>query len=142
GGSARLWPRGPESATFRFAVLAHQQHGRAELTAQGETLDQAKTDEQEGRRDTDVGVRRQQADGRRRRAEQQERHDQHGFAAEPVTEVTEDDTAEGTGEEAEPLSRQSHQQTGDTAVAGEEQRPEDHGRQYAVDGEVVPLQNG
>src|SRR5690606_34896012 len=67
---------------------------------------------------------------------------QDGLASELVTEMTEDDAAERTGDEPESLCRESHQQRCDRIAAGEEERAEDGRGKDAVDREVVPLEDG
>ena len=139
---AGLRPRGPEAALRVVAVLGGHQDGAAPLAADREALHQAAGQQEERGGDADGGVRRQQADREGRDAHQEERSDEHLLAADPVTEVAEDDAAEGAGDEAERVGAEGQQGRGGGLALGEEQRAEDERRGRAVEEEVVPLDGG
>jgi hypothetical protein len=71
-----LWPGRPESAVLRLPVLGHEEHGTAPLAAEGEALDEAESDEEEGGEHPDGPERRQEADGERRATHHEQRDDQ------------------------------------------------------------------
>ena len=139
---AGLRPRGPEAALRVVAVLGGHQDGATPLATHREALHQAAGQQQERRGDADGGVRRQQADGEGRGAHEEERRDEHLLAPDLVTEVAEDDAAEGAGDEAERVGAEGQQGRGGGLALGEEQRAEDERRGGAVEEEVVPLDGG
>ena len=139
---AGLRPRRPEPAARVLAVLGGHQHRAAPLAADGEALDQAAGQEQDRGADADAGVRREQADREGRDTHQEQRGDEHLLAADPVTEVAEDDAAEGARHEAERVGAERQHGRGGRLALREEQRAEDERRGRAVEEEVVPLDGG
>ncbi len=139
---ADLRPAGVEPTALRVARLQRHQHGAAPLAAEAEALHEAQRDQQDRRPDADRGVGRQQADGERGTAHQQQGHDQDVLAAEPVAVVAEDDAAERPGDEADGVGGEGEQRADERLEAREEQLVEHQRGGGAVDEEVVPLQRG
>ena len=139
GGRAHVGEAGGEAALVLVGVLQRHQRGTAPFPADGEALDQAQHDQQDGGENADGGVGRKQPDGEARRAHEGHGQHEHGLAADPVAEVTEDhptqradDVADGEG--AERGDRRDHR-----SQVGEEQLPEHQRRGGAVEEEVVEL---
>ena len=77
---------------FRRRVAFDSHQGRAApFTTGGESLDDAEQDQQHGGPEANLGVGGQHADQRRGGTHHDQGEDQHGFAAETVTEVAGDD---------------------------------------------------
>ncbi|KAG1241233.1 hypothetical protein G6F65_023500 [Rhizopus arrhizus] len=71
------------------------QHGATHLAAERQALADAQHDQQHRRRDADLFIRGQQPDEHGAQAHQQQAQRQHGFAADAVAEVAEQDAADG-----------------------------------------------
>ena len=95
---------------------------------------------QEQRRgDTDRRRPGQHADDAGRDAHHQQRDDQRGLAADPVTPVPEDRGADRAGGEPDRVGRERLHRARVRARCGEEQVREDQRRRGVVEEEVVPL---
>ena len=137
--------RAEQAALALGSVLDCHQGGAAPFTAGGEALDDAEQDQQDRSPDADLGVGRQHADQRRGGTHHDEGEDQHGLAAEAVTQVAGDDGAERAEQEAD-ADEGKGQDLRQARIGGvqrcEEQRRQQRCRQLGEDEEVVPLDGG
>ncbi|GHD34959.1 hypothetical protein GCM10007147_40990 [Nocardiopsis kunsanensis] len=124
-------------------VLDRHQDGAAPLTSHGDALDQAQEYQQQRCEEADLFVGGQQSHGEGGHAHHQQGRDQCGLAAEAVTEVTEEDASQRTGEEPDGEGRErGHQADHRVRVGGEEQTSEDQPRSCGVDVEIEPFDGG
>jgi hypothetical protein len=105
-------------------------------------LDDPQGHQQDRGHESDLLVGRQQADADGRQAHEHEGSDDSVLSSELVTEMTEDNAAERTGNEADGEGREGRQCAHRWADVGEEEMPEDERRGGAVDVEVEPLDGG
>ena len=89
-----------ETAEPARRMLDREECRAAPLRADGETLHNAQQDEPDNGNPADAGVGRQEPDGGRCRAHDQQRSDEERLAADPVAQVTGDDPTERAREEA------------------------------------------
>ena len=139
GRGAHVGEAGGEAPLVLVGVFQRHQRGAAPFAADGEALDQPQQDQQDRGESADGVVGREQADGEAGHAHQGHGQHEHGFAADPVTEVTEDHPAQRPddvpdGEGAERGDGGDHR-----AQVGEEQLPEHQRGGGAVEQEVVEL---
>jgi hypothetical protein len=97
---AELRPTRVEVAALVGGVLDRHQDRASPLAAHGEALQEAQHHEQDGGQNTDRLEGRQKPDQERRPSHDQERDDEHGLPADPVTEVAENHAPHRPGEEA------------------------------------------
>ncbi len=123
-------------------VLVRHEDGSAPLGAEGQPLDDPDDDEKDRRENADRLVGRQQADGERGQAHDDERGDEDRLAADPVAEVTADDAADGTSREPDAESGEGRQGARHRVRVREERGSEVEGRGRAEPDEVVRLDHG
>ena len=82
-------------------MFQRHQRGAAPFAADGEALDQPQHDQQDRGEDADGLVGREQADREAGRAHDAHGQHEHGLAADPVAEVTEDHPTEGPDDVAD-----------------------------------------
>ena len=92
--------RGVVTAFALRCMLGHVGRGSAVLTAERETLQQAQTDQDDRRGDTDGGGVGQQADDEGRQAHDQDGDEEGVFASDDVADTSEHDGAERANQEA------------------------------------------
>ncbi len=113
------------------------------FAADRETLQHPEEDEQDRCPHSDLCVGGQQADADGGDAHHDQRDHQGVLAADAVAEVTEDDAADGSGEEPGPQGHERQQRRdARREFVGEEDLAEDERRRRSVDVEVVPLDGG
>ena len=120
-------------------VFQRHQRGAAPFAADGEALDQPQHDQQDRGEDADGLVGGEQADREAGRAHDAHGQHEHGFAADPVTEVAEDDPAERADDVADGQGGERGDRRDHRGEVGEEQLPEHQGGGGAVEQEVVEL---
>jgi hypothetical protein len=112
----------------------------AVLATHGQALDEAQCHEDHRRRQADLAVVREQADGKGREPHQQH-GDQEGVLTAPeVSQASEDDGAEGADGKARGEGHQGQDEPGGLVYAREEMNA-DEGGEGAVEVEVVPLED-
>ncbi|KAG0771500.1 hypothetical protein G6F22_016422 [Rhizopus arrhizus] len=89
-----------ERLPLRRRMFDCHQHGATHLAAERQALADAQHDQQHRRRDADLFIRGQQPDEHGAQAHQQQAQRQHGFAADAVAEVAEQDAADGPRQHA------------------------------------------
>ena len=141
-GHADVRGRSVEPATLGGRVLDGQQHGAAVLTTNADALQDAECDQQDRSPDPDGVVRREQADQRRTDSHDQQRQDQHLLAADPVSEVAEDQAADRPGQESDREGPERRELRCGAVEPTEEELVEDESGGSAVEEEVVPLDRG
>ena len=102
-----------EGFPLRRRVFHRHQHGSAHFAAERQALSDVQDDQQHRRGDADLFIGRQQSDEHGAYAHQQQAQRQHGFAADAVAEVAEQDAANrpcqhAAGERAEGRERARH----------------------------------
>jgi hypothetical protein len=122
-------------------VLQRHRVGARLLAGDGEALQQPEHHQQHGSGDADLVVGGQAADEERRQAHHHERGDEDLLPAQPVTDVTHDERADGSGQIADPERGQGKQRPGRRRRRREEDLAEDQRGSGAVDEEVVILQS-
>ena len=98
---------------------------------------------EQGRREqSDLGIGRQQPDGKRRYPHHQQRGHQRRLAPDSITEVPEQHRPDRPGHERQTERRQRREQCGGWTAPGKEQLREHRHRSGGVDVEVVELDRG
>ena len=120
-------------------MLQRHQRGAAPFPADGEALDQAQQDQQDGGENADGGVGREQADREAGHAHEGHGQHEHGLAADAVAEVAEDHPAQGADDVADGEGAERGDGRDHRAQVGEEQLPEHQRGGGAVEQEVVEL---
>jgi hypothetical protein len=133
-GEAALGPPG--------RVLVRHEDGPTPLGAERQPLDDPDDDEKDRRENADRLVGRQQADGERGQAHDDQRGDEDRLAADPVAEVTADDAADGTSREPDAQGGEGRQGARHRVRVREERGSEVEGRGRAEPDEVVRLDDG
>src|SRR5699024_4551045 len=100
-GYAGLRERCPETALLVRRMLGHEQNGTAPFAADGESLDDAQQHEQDRCQGPDRRIGRQAAHEESRDTDEDDRDLQQLLAPVLVAEVTEDDSADRTRDEAD-----------------------------------------
>jgi hypothetical protein len=135
--------QGGEETTTPARRNFRNQRGRAGLLGpRPQALDDAQGHQEDRTQHSRLFERRQQADGETCHAHQADGEDQDHFAAEPVPDVAEDDSTEGTGGKADAVGCKGGDDSTAFPQRSKEQRPEDQRRGEAVNVEVVILQCG
>ena len=127
-----------QSAVPRRRVFGQEAGTTVVLAARREALNAAQKHQQHGRRGSNRAVARHQADAERGQGHQDDHDRKHSLAADPVTEWTEEESAEWTHEERDREDRERAQQACG-AVGRREELLGDVGGEESVDGEVVSL---
>jgi hypothetical protein len=132
---------GAAAAIARRRLDRHE-HGAAPLTTGRQALQDTEQNEDDGSRDADLLVGRQQTDEGRRHTHQNQGDDEHRLATEPVTEVAGEERSERAEEEAD-SHRTEREQDGDLCACRlEEELCEYEPGRARVEEEVVPLDGG
>ncbi len=100
---AHLHHGAQHAAALLGRVLDHHQHRAAPLAAEADALEEAKGDEQDRRRDADLGVGRQQADQEGAQPHDDDGDGEHRLAADAIAEMAEDGSAQRPGEKADAI---------------------------------------
>ena len=124
---------------MRRRVLHRKQGSAAPFAAEPEALAEAQQAEQRRRYPAGARVGRQEGDGERRQAHDQQRGDERRLASESVTEVAENRRAERPREEGHRQAGIGREQLRGRRRGREEQRPEHQARGGRVDIEIVEL---
>ena len=104
-GQPDLRNAGVKPAPLRWRIFERHENGASPLAAEADALHDAKAEKKDGGRDADLSIGRQQTDEEGRNAHEHQRQDQHALATDPIAEVTEDDAADRTGDEADSEGR-------------------------------------
>ena len=123
------------------AVLGDVDRRAAVLAAEREALREPQRDEQDRREDSDLLVRRQQADEGGRKAHHGDRHEERELAADDVADPAEDGGAERPHREPGAERGERRQQRRRVVALREELGGEER-HEDAVEVEVVPLDHG
>ncbi len=142
GRRPRLRPAAVEAAPPRGRVLGRHEHRAAPFAPEAEALHQTQRHEEDRGPNADLGVGREEADGERRHAHDEEREAEHRLPPDPVAVVAEDDSAHGTRDEAHRERREREDGADQRIEAREEQLVEDQRGGGPVEEEVVPLDRG
>jgi hypothetical protein len=132
----------PETALLRSAVLHREQHRTGPLAAQGEALHDAQQQQQDRGDDADLCGGRQQTHQGGGPAHQEHRQRQGALAADAVTDVAEDESADRAHQEADGEGGEGQHGAHEGALIGEERGVEDQTGRGGVEEEVVPLDGG
>ncbi len=138
-GKADLRQAGVESLVLLAGIFISHQHGAAPFAAETDTLQDAKQNEQHGRRHADLRIGRQQADQHGGDAHDQQRGHQHALAADTIAEMAEDQAAERACEEADGECRIGQQRGDERIVGGKIELVEDKARDCAIEEEIIPF---
>lgn len=136
---APSWGRSPQGPLAAGRVLGRDQRGPAPLAAEREALGEPHQHEQRGGDPAGLRVGGQRADEEGGDAHGEQRDDQRLLAAEPVTEVPEEDGADRPGDHRGAEDRERRQQRRGGVAAREEELREDEDGGGRVDVEVVEL---
>ena len=104
-------------------VLGHVRRRSSVFAAERQALEQAKTDEEDGRGEAPALVRRQQPDERRRQSHRRHRDQKRVFAADEIAHVTEDDRAERPDAEARTERGEAREELRRVVLRGEKSPP-------------------
>ncbi len=121
------------------AVLDSQQHRAGPLTAEGESLDHTQHQKQDRCQHADLRGGGQHTHQRGRRAHQQHGQGERLLAADPVADVTEDESADGADQEPDRERGECQHRADERALVREEGVVEHQARGRGVQEEVVPL---
>src|SRR6185437_2245049 len=119
-------------------MLGDVRDGAAVLSAEAEALDESEDEENEGGRDTDAGVARDDADQRRREAHAAQRDQKSVLAAHQIADPPENERTERPNQEPDGEDRDGREERCDRIALREELDRQDR-RQAAEKVEVVPL---
>ena len=111
--------------------------GASVLTAEGEALEHAQRDEDDGRQDPDLRVTGKEPDEHRGASHDADRQQEGDLPARLVADASEDDGAERPHRKAGAEGRQRAEQLG-SGVSREEDRCKEGG-EHGIEVEVVPL---
>jgi len=123
-------------------VLDRHQSGTAPFASHRETLHESQHDQAEGRQNAHLFEGGQHADQERRSTHDQQRDHQHRFAADPIAEVPEDHSADGSREESHAERGERRKRACYRIEMRKEQLREHQCSGGAVQEEVVPLNGG
>src|SRR5690606_13417093 len=126
-GRAELRESTPDGALALRGILGGQQRRARPFAAEADSLAEAQEDEeQRSENDPARGAcRRQESDEEGADAHDEQGSDERLLPADAVTEVAEDDRAEGTGDEGDAEDRERAQQLSRRCLIGEEESRED-----------------
>ncbi len=130
---------GEEATAVGWRVLQGHGVGTGLLSGRREPLQKAENDQQDRRKDTDLGVGRQDADENRGQTHQEQGEDEHRPAAETVPEVPQDDGADRPGDVGDPEGRKRGKPCRLRVGRGKEELRKDECRSRPVQEEVVVL---
>src|SRR5699024_8716842 len=133
-----LWTAAVERFLMRRSMFDGHEHGTAPLTADAKALRHTQYYEQDRCGHADSVVTRQEADREGGHTHHEQGQHEHRLATELVTEVTEDQSAEGTGNEGDSEGTQGSQLTGQRVEGGEELLVEREDGSRAAQTAVVP----
>ncbi|MNO48359.1 hypothetical protein D3C76_386920 [compost metagenome] len=137
----RLDPRGEVAALAFGCMFGHVGRGAAVLTAQGQALQQAQADQDDGGRHANGRVAGQQTDDGRGHTHDHNGDEEGVLAPDHVAQPAEHDGAEGAYGKAGGEREQREDKGGCLVDAGEEVLGDDRG-EGAVQVEVIPLEHG
>ena len=127
-----------EPAAIVGHVLGDVHRRAAVLAAERQPLQHADEQQRNRRRDADGVIRRQESDGRRRAAHDEQRHQEGALAADEIADAAEEQRAERPHDEADGEGGEIRDEGQRVVAGGIEERRDDRG-QAAEDIEVVPL---
>jgi hypothetical protein len=131
-----------KTASIGRRVLKHHQRGAAPFAAEPDTLDDTQHDQQDRRQHPDRRVGRQQPDAKGAQAHDEQCHNQHGFAAEPIAEMTEQCAAERPRQKADGVTAECRQCTRERIEGRKERLVEDQRCRGRVDQKIIPFNDG
>ena len=148
----RLDPARRIAAFARLGMLGNVGGGTAVFSSERQALQQAQGHQQNRCGPADAGhlsddgqrlcaVGRQQADGEGRQAHHEDRDEEGILASHEIADAPEDDSAEGTNEEASRVGRKGREQRSGVVARWEEERREEWS-QRRVEIKVIPFENG
>src|SRR5258708_1991478 len=123
-------------------MFAGHQDRPTPLSTYRDALADPKNNEHHGCPSSDLSVSGQDANRRRRQSHQQERRNERFFSAEPVTQMTEEETSKRPRKETDAESGKGNQQRHVRVAVGEEELRKDQRGGRAVNEEIVPFDRG
>lgn len=131
-----------ETTLFPGSILGSDEHGPAPLSADGETLYEAEDDEYYRRRDAYGCVGRHNTHEGRGYPHHEQRGDQRFLPPDPIPEVPEHHSPEGSGQKAYGERGEGRQRSYERRGLRKEELPEHQGRSRPVDKKVIPFDSG
>ncbi len=123
-------------------MLDGEQDGPGPFPTEGETLHDAQQEQQDRCDHTHLRVGGQDTHQRGGDAHDEHRQREGLLASDPVADVAEDDTADGSDHETHGEGREGQHRADERTLVGEEQLVEHQARSRRVEEEVVPLHRG
>src|SRR4029079_713276 len=128
-----------QTALVLVRIFVGHQHGAAPFAAKPDALQDAQQEQNDRGRDADLLITGQKSDQHRGDTHDHQRQDEHAFAADAVTEVTENESADRTRDKADREGGVGKQDRNQRILHREEQLVEHDAGYGAVQKEVVPF---